>query len=211
MLRLRQHISSPLARGEAISATDWADVIEKVPKPIFPISGGTVGAISWAACRGATDEARGYPCGLWLLFHTLVAHSVDASAVATLRAIRGYVQHFFGCNACARHFAGMASDEALEGIDRTDAAALWLWRAHNAVNMRLNHSGEATVLRFGLPKLQEIDCSGATKHDYNTNLIGSNPCTRRKCTPRRALNVDTRVEQRVVQRVGQRAEERVEP
>ena len=33
-------------------------------------------------------------------------------------------------------------------------AALWLWRTHNAVNSRLNHSAESEVLTLGLRKPQ---------------------------------------------------------
>ena len=31
---------------------------------------------------------------------------------------------------------------------------LWLWRAHNRVNWRLNQSGSEAVVRLGLPKIQ---------------------------------------------------------
>ena len=116
--------------------------------------GGAVGGISWLACRGVSDEARGYPCGLWLLFHALVAHTPDAAAASALKRIRGYVAHFFGCDACAHHFVSLANDAALAKVDGVHSAALWLWRAHNAVNLRLNRSGEGTVLRYGLSKVQ---------------------------------------------------------
>ena len=40
-------------------------------------------------------------------------------------------------------------------VASVDAAALWLWRMHNSVNLRLNHSSDAaTTLRYGLPKVQ---------------------------------------------------------
>lgn len=115
-----------------------------------------MGGIAWSACRGWTDEARGFPCGLWLLFHTLVAHATDFTAADTLKSIRAYVKHFFGCESCAQHFVGMADDQSLENIGSVNAAALWMWRTHNAVNLRLNLSGNAAVLRYGLPKLQAL-------------------------------------------------------
>jgi len=101
--------------------------------------GGPAGGIAWAACRGASADARGYPCGLWLLFHTLLAQAephprapestrehprapetcpplqlqarTDAQGVAALRAIRSYVRFFFGCQGCARHFLAMSNLE----------------------------------------------------------------------------------------------------
>lgn len=86
-------------------------------------------------------QARGYPCSLWLLFHSLVAHSTDATALSALYAIRGYVDHFFGCDLCRRHFVGLFDAGPPKGVSSVDGAALWLWRAHNAVNHRLNQSG----------------------------------------------------------------------
>ncbi|KAL1518742.1 hypothetical protein AB1Y20_003027 [Prymnesium parvum] len=152
MARLHRLVRAALAENSPVGLRQWASLLEELPRPIFP-AGGAVGAIAWAACRGVSEEARGYPCALWLLFHSLVAHSSDATAAATLRTIRAYVDHFFGCEACRRHFVAMF-DAKPPDVRTADAAALWLWRAHNAVNLRLNRSGEATVLRYGLPKVQ---------------------------------------------------------
>eukprot|EP00966_Prymnesium_polylepis_P199355 4619784-Prymnesium_polylepis.2 len=44
-----------------------------------------------------------------MLFHSLIAHSPEATALQTLDAIIGYVVHFFGCEECATHFAAMAA------------------------------------------------------------------------------------------------------
>eukprot|EP00966_Prymnesium_polylepis_P106112 2456982-Prymnesium_polylepis.1 len=68
--------------------------------------------LQWAACRGWSASARGYPCGLWLLFHSLLARAPDHAALGVLAAIEGYVRHFFGCADCAAHFLQMA-----EGAD----------------------------------------------------------------------------------------------
>ena len=79
-------------------------------------------------CRGSWPNTRGYTCGLWTLFHGIVAHSPvadpdssegPASAAAVqkaahppplraLLAVRGFVEHFFGCNDCRAHFMGLA-------------------------------------------------------------------------------------------------------
>lgn len=139
MLRLR---SAARAR-ESLSPEAWEQVVLSTPPPLLP-DGSPAGAIAWAACRGATPDARGYPCGLWLLFHSLLAQArTDAEAAAALRAIKGYVQFFFGCTGCSQHFLAMAraEEDSLERAARTAAdARLWLWRAHNTVNRRLNVS-----------------------------------------------------------------------
>ena len=146
-------------------AHEWTRAVGMLPTPLLPV-GGAEGAIAWRACRGWSAESRGYPCGLWSLFHTLLAHATEPAAA--LLAIEGYVEHFFGCNACATHFlrmardgiGGRAAERAPDGVNRGAAASaaeasIWLWRAHNAVNLRLNTSGPAAaVLKLGLPKIQ---------------------------------------------------------
>jgi thiol oxidase len=124
-------------------------------------------------------QARAYPCGLWQLFHTLLARAEDDEP-HVLRAIQLYVAHFFGCSDCASHFGRLASSSddpipaatsppssppgGVTGVGGAVAPrwrahppgvpALWLWRAHNAVNKRLNGSSERAVLTSGLRKLQ---------------------------------------------------------
>ena len=46
----------------------------------------------------------GYPCGLWLLFHTMISNSDRAHAPLTLRTIFEWVQSFYGCIECAANF-----------------------------------------------------------------------------------------------------------
>ena len=104
----------------------------------------------------------GYPCGLWTLFHTLTVSQAKGGGGrdgggekedphSVLLAMSGFVEHFFGCRDCARHFALMAdgvdSDHRVEGrgknkngaikseVKTPRDAVLWLWKAHNRVNM----------------------------------------------------------------------------
>ena len=112
--------------------------------------------------------AYGGRCGLWLLFHTLASRAHGAEATRVLEAIHAYVEHFFGCADCASHFLSMASSSNdpmplatsvssaadFAADSAADSAVLWLWRAHNKVNARLNSTGMRTVLRLGLPKVQ---------------------------------------------------------
>ena len=100
------------------------------------------------ACEPAADSGGGYTCGLWTLFHTL-SFSAPAAGLkpsATMAAIRAFVEHFFGCEVCRRNFLDMY-DRCLYGrcdiqddadpAAQQQALAMWLWRAHNDVNLRL--------------------------------------------------------------------------
>lgn len=83
-----------------------------------------------------------YPCGLWTTFHTLVATATAsrgaAAGMSVLRAIRGYVQTFFGCRTCAGHFIVVATNmEAEASVLGNYGATLWLWEAHNKANRRI--------------------------------------------------------------------------
>lgn len=96
----------------------------------------------WNYCRGSSPQYRGYTCGLWTVFHCLsvgaTQHSFTAS-IDTLLAIRGYVEHFFGCKNCARHFLLVAATTTDSSLADHGAAGpmLWLWQTHNAANARI--------------------------------------------------------------------------
>lgn len=103
----------------------------------------------WIGCKGSTNSYRGYPCGLWTMFHMLTVNfalenrdnswpSLRDDPAAVLRAMHGYVRDFFGCADCAAHFAEMASKNGMFNMRTRDEAVLWLWRAHNQVNARLS-------------------------------------------------------------------------
>ncbi|EOD20952.1 hypothetical protein EMIHUDRAFT_450869 [Emiliania huxleyi CCMP1516] len=59
-------------------------------------------------CTSAMPARHGYPCSLWLLFHTLLAHSSPEHAPQTLEAILRYVDVFFSCAECVVHFRSLA-------------------------------------------------------------------------------------------------------
>lgn len=112
----------------------------------------------WQMCSSSTPARHAYPCGLWLLFHTLMAHAEPMHAMQTLEAITGYVDAFFGCDECAIHFHNLSASMHAELLgeparsrsravanDRTgmaemrDRTEIWLWAAHNKVNQMLRH------------------------------------------------------------------------
>lgn len=99
---------------------------------------------SWMACEGSTTAKRGYPCGLWKLFHYLTVQAANTAAdpKEVLYAMHGYIKNFFGCEDCSRHFQQMAKERDIDGVSSLNGAILWLWSAHNVVNNRL--SGDAT-------------------------------------------------------------------
>ena len=61
----------------------------------------------WVGCKGPADMYGGYPCGLWSLWHALTVSQADhgqGDPKEVLLAMKGYIQEFFGCRECARHF-----------------------------------------------------------------------------------------------------------
>ena len=102
----------------------------------------------YVSCKGSRPELRGYPCALWLLFHTLTISeynhlktqlSKDSNYNIThlvLPAMKDYVKHFFTCKQCSDHFAVMAY-RMEEELLHDNSSVLWLWKNHNEVNARL--------------------------------------------------------------------------
>ena len=98
----------------------------------------------WHACNSTHAELHAYPCSLWLLFHSLLAHASEPEALPHLHAIVGYVTNFFGCKDCVGHFAVLAAglEQGLIELGSRhrhgrDRAMIWLWQTHNKVNERL--------------------------------------------------------------------------
>jgi len=102
--------------------------------------------VTWRQCAGSKPYLRGYPCSLWLLFHTLQMNAPAAGAAKALTAIHEYVARFFGCLECRAHFlvmAGNLTTVIADGISH-EVGVFWLWQAHNSVNFRLNTSRGAS-------------------------------------------------------------------
>uniref|UniRef100_A0A7S4PY61 Sulfhydryl oxidase n=1 Tax=Alexandrium monilatum TaxID=311494 RepID=A0A7S4PY61_9DINO len=141
------------AQGDPMPATtfhylDWAAVEREHrwcdrPWPDFAQEG-------WSWCRGRTPGTRGYTCGLWLLFHGLLAGAAaakePAAPKAPLEVLRGTVSAFFGCADCRQKFLAVPVTE--EDLASPKIQALWLWQAHNLATARiaqeeLKHNGAA--------------------------------------------------------------------
>ncbi|PSN30415.1 hypothetical protein C0J52_25442 [Blattella germanica] len=101
---------------------------------------------NWIGCRGSKPQYRGYPCGLWTLFHTMSVNALlqnpEMEPLEVLNAMLGYITYFFGCQDCSKHFQEMAARSMNIGINSPRDSVLWLWKAHNEANKRL--SGDAS-------------------------------------------------------------------
>ncbi|XP_006819345.1 sulfhydryl oxidase 2-like [Saccoglossus kowalevskii] len=128
-----------------ITSDDWLEYVnekydpEKSPDTYLP------SRLKWVGCQGSQDRYRGYPCGLWILFHTLTVSAATTNKDYTyeeklqvLHAMRGYIVQFFGCRECATNFDKMAVT-IKSTVATPDEALLWLWRAHNQANKRLHN------------------------------------------------------------------------
>jgi len=97
----------------------------------------------WSECAGSVEGSRGYTCGVWTLLHALAARTPTSPGITNasfIRALQGWVRHFFPCDECRKHFLSLLSNPETsfdEYIDRADGASMWLWKAHNLVNARL--------------------------------------------------------------------------
>ncbi|XP_076343311.1 sulfhydryl oxidase 1-like isoform X2 [Tachypleus tridentatus] len=132
----------------------------------------------WQACRGSKPHFRGYPCGVWMLFHTLTVQALNKfnkggadNPHEVLFAMRDYVQNFFTCRYCAKHFKKMAATLQTNLVYPNDTV-LWLWRAHNTVNDRLagDTSEDPKHPKVQFPTIQLCsDCH--TKTTWNITAV----------------------------------------
>ncbi|KRY58937.1 Sulfhydryl oxidase 1 [Trichinella britovi] len=97
----------------------------------------------WVACNGSSPQYRGYPCSVWLIFHTLTVHAYmidnnlpDFNPIEVPSAIYGYIKHFFGCRFCAENF-GRSAVKMSQQIHNERDEILWLWASHNRANYHL--------------------------------------------------------------------------
>ncbi|XP_018678201.2 sulfhydryl oxidase 1 isoform X1 [Musa acuminata AAA Group] len=104
-------------------------------------------------CRGSKNDTRGFSCGLWVLFHSLSVRVGDGESQSVFTAICDFIQNFFVCDDCRRHFHEMSTSVSLP-FNTTRNLSMWLWRAHNKVNERLNK--EEKALGTGDPRFPKI-------------------------------------------------------
>lgn len=116
---------------------------------------------NWDHCKGSTPTLRGYTCGLWVAFHAVTVNAyrnslkngTNFSPTQVMLAIKDWVESFFACDHCRKHFNKMTTKTLSieKNIDRNEDVFLYLWKAHNLVNARLR-GRETEDIRF--PKYQ---------------------------------------------------------
>ncbi|NXG65920.1 QSOX1 oxidase, partial [Hemiprocne comata] len=131
------------------SITSCASVLQASNPAVLPTN------VTWVGCQGSEPHFRGYPCGLWTIFHLLTVQAAQSGPdkelpLEVLGTMRCYVRHFFGCQECAEHFEAMAA-KSMDQVAGREEAVLWLWSHHNKVNARLA-GGDTEDPKF--PKLQ---------------------------------------------------------
>ncbi|GJP66245.1 hypothetical protein CLOP_g23140 [Closterium sp. NIES-67] len=101
------------------------------------ICGADLPSGTWDQCKSKIKDRRGYSCGLWLLFHSLSVRVGPEQGGWCVSAMRDFVTVFFGCSKCRDHFLQMAEQLHIDKVKTSKDSALWVWRAHNLVNQRL--------------------------------------------------------------------------
>ncbi|KZC13020.1 Sulfhydryl oxidase 1, partial [Dufourea novaeangliae] len=128
-----------------ISGEEYRQIIKSTEEEMSPVYSGSS---QWIGCKGSKDGYRGYPCGLWTMFHMLTVNFANENKDTEheprkiLEAMYGYIKHFFGCADCSQHFVQMAAKNKIFDVSNVNNTILWLWSAHNEVNARL--SGDDT-------------------------------------------------------------------
>ncbi|KRZ11674.1 Sulfhydryl oxidase 1, partial [Trichinella zimbabwensis] len=123
-----------LSDQEQVLSKDFSHQLQMVKEENFP------SAVNWVTCKGSSSQYRGYPCGLWMLFHTVTvnAYKMDGKKnnfdpKIVLKHIAGYVREFFGCEECATNF-GKGAAKIDQDVENAEDVVLWLWRSHNRAN-----------------------------------------------------------------------------
>lgn len=125
----------------SLSGEEFRQIVKSTEEEMSPVYSGPQ---EWIGCRGSVKTLRGYPCGLWTMFHMLTVNAANHNKSnlkyepqEVLRAMHGYIKNFFGCADCTEHFLEMASQNKIFEIRDANEGILWLWKSHNQVNKRL--------------------------------------------------------------------------
>nr|XP_027199764.1 sulfhydryl oxidase 2-like [Dermatophagoides pteronyssinus] len=124
---------------------------------------------SWRHCNGSLPIYRGYPCGLWVLFHAMTVQEFNLTRMAILNrekdllststtkktkqsktlslepkvlpVMRNYIETFFTCSECRHYFLNVSSN-LREQLPYLNSSVIWLWTVHNQMNSKLSHNGD---------------------------------------------------------------------
>lgn len=140
---LLQKVKDYINSSDTVNGGEISKMIKAAEKPDQKVFSSPR---QWLACKGSLPHTRGYPCGLWKMFHYLTVNAAKDKFYKNPRIIldtmHGYIKNFFSCEDCKNHFLQMADRRQLIRVNDWDEGILWLWAAHNEVNNRL--SGDET-------------------------------------------------------------------
>lgn len=149
----------------ALNVTEWHSVVQRSGIPYR----GTPPRLEWVTCRGSSWRYRGYPCGLWLLYHSLTATVQPREAAGILPVIQAYAREFFKCSVCRQNFLNFH-------LGSQEDPALQLWRVHNAVNWRLRNVSDGAdpkvpKQQFPSAEMCPACIDGTEESTYNLSAV----------------------------------------
>lgn len=153
-----QFLQEYLVSSETVSKSEWLTLLTR---------SGLRSSVTWSSqCRSSSSP---FTCGLWLLFHSLAAHAAEDGS-RNCEAIVTLVQMLFGCDACRDHFLTMTPTHT--NLSRVEGM-MWLWRTHNAVNLRLDSNERAaTDSSTKTQRPTSIECPDCTEEGgWNLNRV----------------------------------------
>ena len=100
------------------------------------------------SCKGSESYLRGYPCSIWLLFHSLTVQeylkltnknatkksNFTLASNSVLPTMKGYIKLFFPCTSCVKNFEEDTIDLENQLVN-SNSSILWLWNIHNKMNL----------------------------------------------------------------------------
>lgn len=170
LVKLRNYITKT---NEKLTANELTVAIDAITSPSAVLPN----MQQWLGCLGSKPHFRGYPCGLWTLFHTLTVNALLRSEENSsydphrpLRAIHGYVKYFFSCRECSNHFQEMYAFDAELSVKKPNDEVMWLWSAHNKANKRLKGelSEDPSHRKIQFPS--KTACSNCWRDEKHANL-----------------------------------------
>lgn len=154
-----KHVSSKIhAHSNGLNGNEFRDIIDKRTSTAYLPDTHQ----SYRHCSGSAPQYRGYPCALWLLFHTLtvsqykiglfyplhnrliirsllsaLSDSEPPNLMEVPMAIKNYIKHFFTCRQCSDNFMKETSDLNRLDLNNKQAAIVYLWKGNIHSSLQL--------------------------------------------------------------------------
>uniref|UniRef100_A0A0K2TD18 Sulfhydryl oxidase n=1 Tax=Lepeophtheirus salmonis TaxID=72036 RepID=A0A0K2TD18_LEPSM len=134
----------------------------------------------WKGCKGSSPYFRGYPCGVWTLFHVLSVSSFihgdpmlmsEVSSSTVAMAILEYVKNFFSCRHCAKNFMKKVDSIGHLPSNPTDVI-LWIWKIHNMANEKLRGDPTEDPKHLKIIWPSETNCPKCRSSEGSLEALG---------------------------------------